>query len=415
MILQAHPMGNAFVRELAVALAESGLLAEHWTALDYPERAAWLGFLPAGARRQMRRRQLPAVVKPFAHLRPWRELGRLFGPRLGLGDWAAHEVGRFSVDRVFHDLDKRMARRLKERPEVKAVYLYEDGAADCFEAAKQKGVRNFYDLPIGYWRAARKILSDEAELSPEWASTLKGNSDSAAKLERKDRELELADTVFVASSFTKHTLTDCPHQIRDIVVVPYGAPMPLPGVSPSTRAAHEPLKVLFVGSLGQRKGLRYLLEAMSSLGTRGGYSLTLIGTMPSGGCLPLVEATQTHRHISSLPHDEILAEMRRHHVLVLPSLFEGFGLVLTEAMANGLPIVATSHTAAPDIIEDGVEGYVIPIRSATAIAEKLVNLRENEAARRAMGQAAINRARGMGWDGYRRAMTEHIRGRMKPL
>lgn len=412
MILQAHPMGNAFVRELAAGLAESGLLLEHWTALDYPERAGWLGFLPANARRQMRRRQLPSVVKPFTRLRPWRELGRLFGPRLGLGDWAAHEHGRFSVDRVFHDLDNRVARRLKDSSDISGVYLYEDGAMASFQMARQLGIPTLYDLPIGYWRAARKILTDEAELSPEWAGTLRGNADSAEKLARKDRELELADTVFVASSFTRKTLKECPHSIADIVVVPYGAPTPLRGASPSIRSSDEVLKVLFVGSLGQRKGVRYLLDAMKALNTRGGYSLTMIGTMPGGDCAPLIEATQTHRHISSLPHDEILAEMRRHHVLVLPSLFEGFGLVLTEAMANGLPIIATSHTAAPDIIQDGVEGFVIPIRSVEAIEEKLVSLRENEEKRQAMGTAAIRRAREMAWAQYRQAMSEQIRARM---
>jgi starch synthase len=156
-----------------------------------------------------------------------------------------------------------------------------------------------------------------------------------------------------------------------------------------------------------------LLDAMRALKSRDGYSLTMIGTMPDGDCKPLVEATQIHRHITSLPHDEIMAEMRRHHVLVLPSLFEGFGLVLTEAMANGLPIIATSHTAAPDIIQDGVEGYVIPIRSADAIEEKLVELREDEKARQAMGAAAILRARQMAWEEYRRAMGEQLRTRIK--
>lgn len=410
MILQAHPMGNTFVRELAKGLAESGLLGEHWSALDYPEQEAWMRWLPASARRQMRRRRLPAEVKPFTHLRPWYELGRLFGPRLGLGKWAAHEHGLFSVDRVFHDLDQRVARRLREKPELQGVYLYEDGAAESFAVARRMGIRTFYDLPIGYWRAARRILNEEAELSPEWAETLRGNADSDAKLARKDKELALADSVFVASSFTRETLQECPVPVRDVVVVPYGAPLPIEDVVPSTCKHGEPLRVIFVGSLGQRKGVRYLLDAMTLLGR--GFSLTLIGTLPSGDCAPLRAATKTHRYISSLPHDEILKEMRRHHVLVLPSLFEGFGLVLTEAMANGLPIIATPHTAAPDIIEDGVEGHIVPIRSAEAIASKLMDLKANEDARRAMGAAAIQRSGKMAWSGYRRTISELIKARL---
>ena len=408
MILHAHPMGNTFARELAKGLVESGLLTEHWTALDYPERETWLRWLPVSARRQMQRRRLPDEVKPFTRLRPWMELGRLFGPRLGRGDWSAHEHGRFSVDRVFHDLDRRIARRLTERKDVRGVYLYEDGAAESFAVARELGVRTFYDLPIGYWRVARRLLSEEAQLSPEWAETLEGVSDSDAKLARKDQELALADTVFVASSFTQQTLSEFPGVLPEVVVAPYGAPTPTANVSPSVRHPDDPLKVLFVGSLGQRKGLRYLLEAMDSLKGQGGFNLTLIGTLPGARCDPLRRAVRHHRYIPSLPHAEILGEMRRHHVLVLPSLFEGFGLVLTEAMANGLPIIATPHTAAPDLIENGKEGFLVPIRSTEEIATRLTELRSDETKRQGMAEAALRRSAEQTWRHYRSTISQAI-------
>jgi alpha-maltose-1-phosphate synthase len=412
MILLSHPMGNAFVRELAIALAEAGLLDEFWTGLDYPEREALLRVLPESLRREGRRRRVPASVRPFTHLRPWRELARLLGPRLGFPGLSTHETGRFSPDRVYHDFDRHLARRLARRPAVRGVYLYEDGAAATFAAARARGLRTFYDLPIGYWRAARRILGEEAERSPEWAGTMPGNRDSAAKLERKDRELALADTVFVASSFTRATLAEAPLPPGDVVVVPYGAPAPLSGAAPVRRARDEPLRVLFVGSLGQRKGLRYLLEALPPLGP--GFTLTLLGTVPAGRCEPLAEGLRRHRHIASLPHGEVLAEMRRHHVLVFPSLFEGFGLVLLEAMACGLPVIATPHTAAPDILADGREGFIVPIRSSGHISERLALLAADEDLRQAMGTAAIARAAALSWAGYRAALVRELTHRLDP-
>ncbi len=406
MILHGHPMGNTFVRELAKGLVEAGMLTEHWTAFDFPENENWLRWLPNEVLRQMRRRRLPAEVRPFARLRPWHEMGRLFGPQIGFSKWASHEHGRCSVDRVLHDLDRRIARRMKERPGIRGVYLYEDGAAESFAVARDLGIHTFYDLPIGYWRVARRLLVEEAQLSPEWAKTLEGNSDSGPKLARKDRELDLSDTVLVASSFTQQTLSEFPGVLPEVVVVPYGAPTPVPNISPSVRLPDESLKILFVGSLGQRKGLRYLLEAVESLKGQGGYDLTLIGTMPGAKCEPLRKAVQRHRYIPSLPHAEILAEMRRHHVLVLPSLFEGFGLVLTEAMANGLPIIATAHTAAPDLIENGKEGYLVPIRSADQIAARLTDLRGDETRRQAMAEAAISRSMKQTWGHYRRTISQ---------
>lgn len=410
MLLQSHPTGNAFSRHLAEGLVAADLLSEYWTCLDYPERDRYLRIFPTGWLREARRRQLPASVKPHAHLSPVREIVRLLGNRVGIGPWIRHETSPFSVTGVYQALDQQVARRLPRIAGLQGIYAYEDGAVASFNEARSLGIKTFYDLPIGYWRAARRILGEEAELSPEWASTLRGNHDSPAKLARKDQELALADTVIVASSFTRKTLTEAPVSTGDIVQVPYGAPSAPASISPLPRRPDQALKVLFVGSLGQRKGLRYLLEAMEQLGA--GFELTLIGTPPGERCDPLAAGLRRHRHISSLPHSGILAEMQQHHVFVFPSLFEGFGLVLLEAMACALPIIATPHTAAPDIITHGVEGFIIPIRSATAIAQHLTALRENEDQRLSMAHQALDRARTTTWHTYQRNLIAQLQSRL---
>jgi glycosyltransferase involved in cell wall biosynthesis len=412
MLLQAHPTGNAFVHNLAEGLAADSLLAEFWTCLDYPAQDRWLRVLPDSWLAEARRRQLPSAVKPFAHLQMNREIVRLLGHRAGLGSFMSHETSPWSVDGVYRALDRRVARRIRATTRLRGVYLYEDGAESAFAAAHTRGLRTFYDLPIGYWRAARRILGEEAQYSPEWAATMESNFDSAAKLTRKDRELALADTVFVASSFTQATLKEAPTAPADVILVPYGAPALDPVTRPATRKPGTPLRVLFVGSLGQRKGLRYLLEAMDSLGT--GFELTLIGKAPGVRCDPLTDGLRRHRHIASLPHAGILREMRQHHVFVFPSLFEGFGLVLLEAMACGLPIVATPHTAAPDLITDGREGFIVPIRSAGTIAEKLTLLADDENRRQSMAASALLRAGEITWDSYRHKMAAEIRQRLFP-
>jgi alpha-maltose-1-phosphate synthase len=411
-LLAAHPTGNANARALASALAGAGLLDEFHTCLDYPADDRCLRWLPATLRREAARRRLPANVKPHARLHPARELIRLLGPRLGLSALTRRETGPCSVDGVYRALDRTVAARLPRRPALRGVYLYEDGAASAFAAARALGLRCFYDLPIGHWRAARRILGEEAELSPEWAATLQGLRDSPAKLARKDEELALADTVFVASSFTRSTLAGLPYTPADIVVAPYGAPSPPAGLTPARRAPGQPLRVLFVGSLGQRKGLRYLLDALAALGS--GFELTLIGVPASARCDPLAAALRRHRHLPSLPHAEILAEMSRHHAFVFPSLFEGFGLVLLEAMACGLPLIATPHTAAPDILTEGREGFVVPIRDSAAIAEKLAWLAADEDRRQALSAAARARAGDFTWPAYGLALTQALRTRLAP-
>jgi starch synthase len=101
----------------------------------------------------------------------------------------------------------------------------------------------------------------------------------------------------------------------------------------------------------------------------------------------------------------VLAEMAAHDVFVFPSLFEGFGLVLLEAMAMGLPIITTPHTAGPDLISDGVEGFIVPIRSSAAIAERLDLLRREPERRQAMSERARSRSREFTWEQYGRSLA----------
>jgi glycosyltransferase involved in cell wall biosynthesis len=292
---------------------------------------------------------------------------------------------------------------------LSAVYAYEDGAAATFSAARTRGLRCIYDLPIGYWRAAHALYDEEKDREPEWASTLSGTQDSPAKLARKDEELQAADLVVVASSFTRETLQMAPVN-KPVKLVIYGAPASAKA-PPLDRSAGK-LRVLFVGGLGQRKGLSYLLKAVEMLGD--GVELTFVGRKAADDCVPLNAATAKHRWRPSLPHAEVLEEMKRHDVLLFPSLFEGFGLVILEAMSQGLPVITTSHTAGPDVIRDGVDGFIVPIRSPEEMARRLDQLASDPALLAAMKVAAWERARQFTWESYRENLAAAVRGALNP-
>ena len=406
MILFTHPTGNANVRHAALGLARAGLLAEFWTCLAIDPASGWLRLLPAGLAAQIRRRAVPDELQPLAHSRAWREIVRLAASRAGRSRLTRHETGRFSVDAIYRDLDRTVARRLGSGT-LTGVYAYEDGAAAAFAAARARGLATFYDQPIGYWRAARRILTEEAERQPEWAGTIVGNRDSAAKTERKDEELRRADVVFAATSFTKATLQEHPGFSAPVHVLPYGAPVSVSGAARSPYAAPGlPLRVLYVGSLGQRKGLSYLFDAAKLAGHS--IDLTVIGTKPAEPCEALERALGPHRWFASLPHAAVLEQMRRSDVLVFPSLFEGFGLVILEAMAQGVPVITTPHTAGPDIITDGVNGFIVPIRDAAAIAARLSELHGDRDHLAAMGAAARAKATAFTWAAYESTLARIV-------
>jgi alpha-maltose-1-phosphate synthase len=407
-VLLVHPTGNPNVRQTALALEQTGMLAGFETTIAWQPGGLLERLLPSGLRGELARRSYPGIPPDLIHTHAWRECVRLLAIRQGWRNLIRHETGRFSFDAVSRTLERDVAARIRAGERVAGVYAYDACALDIFAAAKERGVRCIFDLPTGHYRVAVRITEEERELRPEWAATLAGIHDSAEKLARKDEELALADAVIVASTFTAETLKEFPRPITaPIFRIPYGAP-PVGEPRAITRR-EDPLRVLFVGQMGHRKGLGYVIDAIDVLDRVGVRTkLTLLGR-PLAVPPVLQKAFEQHRWIESAPHGDVLRLMREHDVLVFPSLFDGFGLVILEAMAQGTVVIATPHTAAPDLLDDGRDGYIVPIRSADAIAARLTALAEDRDLLARMSEAARQSAARRSWDGYRLAMIDAVR------
>lgn len=411
-IILSHPTGNANAREAVIHLQKAGVLAEYHTAVatfpgDFADNIG--SFSPFA---EIRRRRLDSGLKKNTRTSPWRELGRQIATRAGLSQLLKHETGMFSVDAVYRGHDKSVASRLKflARQGCKGVYAYEDGAAFSFGKGKQLGLQCLYDLPIGYWRAARRILQEEYDEKPEWASTLTGFLDSEAKLARKDEELSLADRIFVASKFTASTLKEYPGQLAPIEVIPYGFPPVLKERKYSIVSGGK-LKLLFVGGLSQRKGIAELFKVVEGLKSQ--VDLTVVGRKPNNTCRILEKKLSQHRYFPSLPHSEILKLMTAHDVFVFPSLFEGFGLVITEAMSQGTPVITTNRTAGPDLITHGENGWLVEAGSSNALRNSIENLILHPGLIAKAGKSARETARLRPWEVYGRELREAIQAHFK--
>jgi alpha-maltose-1-phosphate synthase len=401
MLILSHPIGNANVRQAVRALNDIGLLSEFWTSLSWRPEHPLARILPHSVRRQLSRRTFTHVHQDKVHCYPWLEAGRLLSGRLRLAGLTRHEVGWFSVDAVYRGLDAAVASRLQHAKNIEAIYAYEDGALASFRVARKLGLRTIYELPIGYWRSYQELMEEEAELEPEWAVTLPGIHDTVAKRERKDEELALSSHIVVASEFVRHTLLKAGSLDASVSVAPYGAPATCAAkIWPSP--PDDTLKVIFVGMLSQRKGMSYLLKAADLLGSK--IRLTLVGKRVEK-CRALDTALRVHRWIPSLNHSDLLQEIGRHDVMVFPSLFEGLSLVLLEAMSQGVPVITTAHSGAPDFISDGEDGFLVPIRDTGAIAEKLELLASDRDRLESMSDAALRKAQQSSWKRYRQRLA----------
>ncbi|WP_254943896.1 glycosyltransferase family 4 protein [Cyanobium sp. AMD-g] len=209
--------------------------------------------------------------------------------------------------------------------------------------------------------------------------------------------------VIVPSEFVRSTLISANISKALISVVPFGSPPALAEPPPERADVSAPLRVLYVGSLGQRKGLSYALDAIAALGSQ--VSLTLIGQPTSLQCKPLLAALEHHHWIATLPHPQILEQMRQHDVLLLPSLFEGYALVISEALAQALPVITTANSGGTSTLRNGVEGFIVPIRSSHAIAERLQQLVDNRDQLTSMRHACLRRAAELSWAGYEQGLV----------
>jgi len=406
-LIVSHLTGNANVKSALRGLADQNLLAEFYVSMGvFPGSLLDnIGGLKPFA--EIKRRRFDPVLKPFIKSWPWFELGRLSATKMGFSKLVGPE-GLFYIDSVCKNLDRHVASHLgsAKKKKIGGVYCYEDVAEYSFVEAKKLGLKCIYDLPIGYWRAAHRLLEPEKDKWPEWASTMSGLKDSEQKTLRKDKELELADLILVASTFSANTLKDYPGHLSNIQVIPYGFPPTSSDDRYYPVKGKAALKLLYVGSLSQRKGIANLFEAVENLKTH--VELTLVGTKKNNDCSALNQALSKHKWIPSLSHSDILALMRDCDVLVFPSLFEGFGLVITEAMSQGTPVITTDRTAGPDFIVNDQNGWLIQAGSTDAIQAAIERLLINPGLIKKIGLEALQTARQRPWAMYERELTNAV-------
>lgn len=409
MVLLTHPFGNANVRGVLSALDRADLLARYVTAVGWSKDSPLVRELPEDFRSKMARR---AYDLPHYKIKvhPTREILRLLAGRLGQEWLTEHEHGSASIDQVWRGLDKFAAKYLRDthrRLHVKAVYAYEDCAANLFETSQELGIRRIYDLPIAYWETSRRLLQEEAQRYPDWEPTLLGTRDSQEKLARKSREIDLAEIVICPSAFVRDSLPKRTVDSKLCVVIPFGSPSAEPDVRPEASGDNRPLRILFAGTLTQRKGLADLFAAVRLVASKK-IELVVMGTTlrPLGWYR---EQLADFTYERPRPNAEVLQLMRTCDVFVLPSIVEGRALVQQEAMACGLPLIVTKNAGADDLIDEGKTGFLVPIRSPKAIAEKIEWFVRNRSALDGMRIAAQTRASELTWFGYGEKVLAAIR------
>ena len=367
-VVLSHPGCGPFVQHAARGLHEAGLLAEYVTTFHYDERGALGRFLRLVLRaryetpeKQLARRKITEIPLKLVHGHPLPELLRMLSV----------EVGPIAADLVWEQTEKWFDRIVARRhlEGTTAIYGYEHACLESFRSQRARGGLCIYDMPTTHHKTTSAILLEEFDKYPETvtARDLHLRKLGYRRNARKDQELGLADLVIVNSIFTKQSLVNAGIPEGRIKVIPLGAPEVSKGIRSEPKS---PFIFLSAGNQSVRKGVHYLLQAWRKLQPVGDVELWLVGQM----ALPKRLLTDLPGRVvirTSVPRDELMEIYDRASVLVFPSLGEGFGMVITEAMANGLPVITTNNTGGPGFIKHRHNGFLIPIRDANCLAETM--------------------------------------------
>ena len=344
---------------------------------------------------RLQRRSFPPLAKaPLVQGRilEWKRMAKRI---LGVGTEAlAYEANDW--------LMRTMAREC-QRPTVTAVHSYEDCSLWQFEEAKRRAKACIYDMPIGFYPAWQETERALAQQFTEWLPAGGLGSHRFARPEQKRKEMELADLVLVPSTFVEKTITRFTD--KNCALAQYGVDTTF-WQPPADVKKDETLRFLYAGQLSIRKGIPVLLEAWKRADLKDA-ELHLVGTWLLADRIRGELPKDVH-WFGACSRQELLGYYQSADVFVFPSFFEGFGLVLLEAMACGLPVIASDATAAPDLLDDDASGRVLPAGDIEQWSEALREVARHRDQLPAMKKAARKKACQCTWEKYREAVSSAV-------
>ncbi|MBD0850774.1 glycosyltransferase family 4 protein [Maribacter arenosus] len=218
-------------------------------------------------------------------------------------------------------------------------------------------------------------------------------------IDKEQQEYEQADYITIPSDFVMNSFIEKGVKKSKLVKIPYGAR--LDRFKKIGEPEKNKFRVLWVGGVSLRKGFMYALNAFEAFKHRN-KEFVVIGAMTSE--IKSILGTRQVKNVifkGNVPNAQLLEYYSYSDVFLLTSLEEGLAMVQGEAMACGCPIIATPNTGSQDLISNGKEGFIVPIRDERAILDCFQKLMDNPGLRAEMSEIAINKVQFLGgWDTY---------------
>jgi glycosyltransferase involved in cell wall biosynthesis len=272
----------------------------------------------------------------------------------------------------------------KMGPDEFSFYGYNTGCLETIQMLQAQRVRCIVNQ-IDPARVEEELVLEEVKRWPGWEKA-EGRKPEVY-WRRLEQEWRLADTVVVNSQWSKAALVQQGVSDEKISVIPLAYENAVEHVP--DKNLRGPLHVLWLGSVILRKGIQYLIEAAKLLSGKD-VQITVAG--PIGISDEAVKSAPANMNfIDRLTRDQAAEMYRQADVFVLPTISDGFAITQLEAMSHGLPVIATLNCG--QVVSDGVDGRIVPIRDANSLAAAIIEYATNREKLRDASAAAIRKSK----------------------
>lgn len=404
-IALANPSIAPHVKQNVLAYYEHGCLQFFYCSFVYHPNNKLFSIIGQikSVQKELGRRAFTTIPIEHFKIRPLPELIRSL---------AARKFSSIVTDRIWewaelgfdHWVSKRL---LKDKPNI--IHTYEHAALKTLKIAKANGIFTIYEQLSQHHAFFTPIVEQQLKLYPQLQSNksdLLINKKATRRNKRRDEELAITDLILCNSSFTKDTLINAGINENKIKIIPLAFPKTLEKIN--EKAKNKPIKFLYAGNQSIRKGTHLLYEAWRKCDFGNNEAeLWLVGKINEelllGKNLPANVVVK-----ENIPHDELMLLYQEVDVFVLPTLADGFGMVVTEAMSQGVPVITTTNSCGPDIIDNKKNGWVIPAGDINAIEKAMRWVINNRDQLPEISSNALEKARSWQWVDYRNALVKMV-------
>ena len=318
------------------------------------------------------------------------------------------DSGKYFFNFLNDHLAKQFAKKVANyaiKNNVDAVICYDGSfcALTCFNILKEKAphILRIIDHAHPPRNFLHEVYKNLEKISGEFVLTYDTCDylSSTKRLHLDAAEIQSAQKHIIASDFSMQALHYNNVSSSDIFKVPYGVNHHVFNQIKSNHKINKKINILFIGEINQRKGIKQILDAAKILSNKN-FEFNLIG-IGMNNHSELYQPYKKHVNFLGLVSFEtLLSQLKTSDVFIFPSLGEGFGLVLLEALSSGLPIICSKNCAGPDLIQDGKNGFLIDAGDTNALVEKLLWFDLNRDSLLKMSQYARESSLKYTWGNY---------------